>query len=567
MARIADFTTGVWHDEEMPQRTVVVNADLGPLRPGISAFSIEEGVITAVVDQAEIAQLSSLGATVIDAARCTVLPGIDDSHLHGYEYGRSLTACDLRGVRTPQELIARLRTASPEANGWMRGIGWDDTTLKGSGPKGYPCAADLDDAFPEIPIIIGDATGHQALCNSAALRLAGVSADTQDPSGGVFVRHPDGSPTGLLYEAAVGVINDAIPPLSIAEQKRAILAAQSELLRQGVTAFTDPGLGPGARTLMDGTGDLGAVEAYRLLDSAGELIIRANLMLLYGGLGGTTARAVAEGLDAWGSPTRGGAFSHLDIAQVKVFADGIPRSRTAWVTEPYDDGCCGHLQVAGNTDEERVAELMAIVDAAVSRGWQVGAHSIGDRTITSFLDAIEGSGSYESLRHYVIHGDLISHPDLVRLASMQMALNTNPSIRWMVGRSVSPILGDARNLSKQPLRMAIDTGVRLCTSSDAPVAPPDWRTIIAAAITRSLKSDPEYTDDQRITPLEAIASMTSNAAWQSHADTWRGRIVAGQAADFIMLESTVDWNEPWSLAETAVTSTYVDGKCVYGAAL
>jgi predicted amidohydrolase YtcJ len=252
--------------------------------------------------------------------------------------------------------------------------------------------------------------------------------------------------------------------------------------------------------------------------------------------------------------------------RVKVFADGIPRSRTAWVTEPYDDGCCGHLQVAGATDEERVAELKAIVNAAVSRGWQVGAHSIGDRTISSFLDAIEESGTYESLRHYVIHGDLISQPDLVRMASMRMALNTNPSIRWMVGRSESPILGDARNLSKQPLRTALDTGVRLCTSSDAPVAPPDWRTIIAAAITRSLKSEPEYTDAQSITAYEAVTSMTSSAAWQSHAEGWRGSIAAGMAADFIMLDSAVDWNEPWSLTTTTVSSTYVDGECVYGPA-
>ena len=550
----------------MPQRTVVVNADLGPLRPGISSFSIEDGVITAVVDNDDVAQLSPSGALTIDAGGRTVLPGIDDSHLHGYEYGRSLTACDLRGVRTPDELVARLRSATPEANGWLRGIGWDDTTLKGTGPNHYPCAADLDEAFPDTPVILGDATGHQALCNSAALRLAGVTADTRDPSGGVFVRHSDGSPTGLLYEAAVGVINDAIPPLTVHEQKQAILAAQNEVLRQGVTAFTDPGLGPGARTLMDGTGDLGAVEAYRQLDAASELIVRANLMLLYGGLGGTTARAVADGLDAWGAPIRGGAFSHLDIAQVKVFADGIPRSRTAWVTEPYDDGCCGHLQVAGDTDEERVAELMAIVHAAVSRGWQVGAHSIGDRTITSFLDAIEQSGTYEALRHYVIHGDLICPPDLGRMAAMRMALNTNPSIRWMVGRSVSPILGDARNLSKQPLRTAIDTGVRLCTSSDAPVAPPDWRTIIAAAITRSLKADPEYTDSQRITPLEAVSSMTSNAAWQSHAESWRGSIAPGMAADLIVLDSAVEWSNPWSLTETEVVATYVDGQCVHGSA-
>jgi predicted amidohydrolase YtcJ len=87
---------------------------------------------------------------------------------------------------------------------------------------------------------------------------------------------------------------------------------------------------------------------------------------------------------------------------------------------------------------------------------------------------------------------------------------------------------------------------------------------MASAITRSLKSDPDFTDEQRITPVEAIRSMTSNAAWQSHAESWRGSIAVGHAADFIVLESTVDWNQPWSLPATAVTSTFVDGQCVYG---
>ena len=120
----------------MPQRTIVVNADLGPLRPGISAFSIDKGVITAVVDQAEVAQLSTLGATVIDAGRCTVLPGIDDSHLHGYEYGRSLTAHDMRDVHSLGEFQHRLSGAEAEPNGWIRGIGWNGNLFQGSGPSG-----------------------------------------------------------------------------------------------------------------------------------------------------------------------------------------------------------------------------------------------------------------------------------------------------------------------------------------------------------------------------------------------------------------------------------------------
>lgn len=544
-------------------RTVVLNADLRPVGAESSAILVENGCIDAVVPMHEADQLPVAGSRVVDAAGATVLPGMDDSHLHGYEYGRSLLMCDLRGVASIDELTARLRAATPEANGWIRGVGWDGTALHGTGPGGTISAVDLEPIRPGIPMLLGDVTGHQAVANLTALQRAGVTATTPDPIGGSFVRDESGMPSGLIYEAAVGIVNDAIPPLTIREQREAILTAQKALLAQGVTAFTDPGLGPGARTLMDGTGDLNAVEAYRQLDNERQLLMRVNVMLLFGGLGGTRAIDVSEGLDAWGAPWRGGAYSHLDIAQVKVFADGIPRSRTAWLTEPYDDCSCGHLQVAGETDEERVAELHAIVEAAISRGWQVGAHSIGDRTITTFLDAVERSGRTD-LRHYVIHGDLVVAEDLARMARLDMALNTNPSIRWMVGRTVSPIIGDKRNVGKQPLRSAIDEGVRLALSSDAPVMTPDWRIITAAAITRSLRTDPDYTDRQCISAREAVQAMTSNAAWQSYADQWRGAISPGMAADFLILDGTADWSDPWSLTERDVAATFVDGECVHG---
>ena len=542
----------------------ILNANLAPLGSESALIVIDEGRIRRVLPMAERDQVSLAGMEILDAGGRTVLPGIDDSHLHGYEYGRSLTAHDLRGCTSLAEFQERLRSARPEANGWIRGIGWDGSRIQGTGPQGLLCATDVDAVHPDSPVLLGDVTGHQALCNTAALRAAGVDERTSDPTGGSFVRDGQGRPTGLILESAVGMLNDAIPALSAEAQRAAILTAQRALLAQGVTAYTDPGLGPGARTLMDGTGNLGAVEAYQQLDASGELRMRVNLMLLFGGLGGTRAVDVSTGLDAWGPPQRGGAYGHLDIAQVKVFADGIPRSRTAWLSGPYDDCSCGHLQVAGETDDERVAELLAIVHAATSRGWQVGAHSIGDRTITAYLDAIESSQTWPHMRHYVIHGDLVDHADLDRMRRMGMTLNTNPSIRWMVGRAVSPIIGDARNVQKQPLRTALDRGVRLATSSDAPVMDPDWRTIIAAAMTRALRTDPDYSDRECIDAQQAVASLTSSGAWQSHAETWRGSIEPGMAADLIMLDATADWSQPWSLTERTVVATLVDGQCVHG---
>lgn len=545
-------------------RLLVTNAVLAPEREALSAILIDNGDILAVTPMSDVSSLEGPALTSIDLGERTVLPGLDDSHVHAYELGRSLTATDLRGSANIDELRERLRAARPDANGWIRGHGWDGTVIRGSAPDGGLCAADIDDALNGVPALLGDITGHAALCNSAALRAAGVSSSTPDPVGGSFPRDANGAPTGVILEAAVGVINDAIPDISDHERTQALRAAQDFLLSNGIISVTDPGLGPGARTLMDGTGDLRTIDAYRALEADGELHMRVQVMLLFGGLGGTTAHDVVAGLDAWGPPVRAGRDGLVSVAQLKVFADGIPRSRTAWLREPYDDCSHGHLQLGGETDEEKVANLNDIVAGAVARNWQIGAHAIGDLTISSYLDAIEAAGDSRAARHYVIHGDLIDTADYPRMSRMNVGLNSNPSIRWTVGHRVSAMIGDERNRNRQRLRTARDLGVTVCSSSDAPVASPDWRLIMACAITRRLSDDPAYRDGETLTPHEAIASMTSAPAWQSHEEDWRGSIRPGMSADLVVLDRRVDWQEPWSLTEAQVAATMARGRLVKG---
>ena len=547
-----------------PESFILMNLNAEPLLPEAYAIRIDSGRISQIWTRVDWSPIS--GITTYDLGGCTVLPGIDDSHLHGYEYGRSLTALGLGRDVAPdlaaiQALVAK---AEPEAGGWIRGIGWDGTAITGTGPNGTMCAADLDLARSDVPMVLADVTGHQAVCNSLALQLAGLdSSEVADPPGGSFVRAVDGRPSGLLYEAAIAAVNGVMPALSIEVKKATILSAQQDLLAQGVTAFTDPGLGPGAATLMDGTGDLDAVRAYLELDAAGEIHQRISLMLLYGGLGGTRADQVADGLDAYGGPSSMVPFGHIAVDQVKVFADGIPRSRTAWMSEPYDDCTHGHLQVAGDTDEERVAELHGIVAAAAVRGWQVGVHATGDLTVHHVVNALSSNNS-TSLRHYVIHGDFVDNEDLERMAANNITLNSNPSIRWAVGDSVVPVLGRERNARRQPLRTAWDLGVNVCASSDAPVAPPDWRLMAAAAMTRSIRTDPQRSDGQQLTPTETMLALTSHGAWQGRQDSWRGTIQQGMAADLVILDRRVDWSEPWSLTECGVRATIAGGQCVYG---
>lgn len=544
----------------MTSPLVLTNARIGLARDP-RTIVVEEGIVRAVLPAADAP--TSTSASVVDLDGRTVIPGIDDSHLHAYEHGRALTAIDLTGARSLAELQALLERALPEHTGWFRGQGWESTAIRGSGPQDGVTAADIDAATGGAPALLGDSTGHAALVNSAALRAAGVTASTPNPDGGVIVRDEHGEPTGLLLEAAVALVAAAIPEISRADRIAALRAMQSDLLARGIVAVTDPGLGPGGATLMDGTGTFDAIAAYRDLDEAGELAIRTHVMLLFGGLGGTTAQAVADGLDAWGSPVRATRRRRLNVDQVKVFADGIPRSRTAWVSEPYDDCSHGSLTIAGHTDDERVAEFHAIVQAAAGRGWQVGAHCIGDAAVGTFLDAVIATGTPQ-LRHYVIHGDLVTHADLARMGQHGIGMNTNPSIRWTVGNRVNPILGAERNRRKQPLRAAIASGVHVALSSDAPVVAPDWALILSTAMTRALSDDPGYTDDHALSAAEALAGMTTQAAWQSHEEDWRGTLTPGKAADLVVLDGAIDWQDPSAVAHARAAVTIIDGQVVHG---
>lgn len=493
----------------------------------------------------------------------TVIPGIDDSHLHAYEHGRSLTALPLGLASDLATLHEVLRGSEPERSGWYRGQGWTPA-VRGSGDEGRLTARDIDPVTTHGPALLGDFSGHAAVVNTAALRAAGITAATPDPVGGVIVRDEHGEPTGLLFEAAVGLVAAAMPPIEATERTAAIRAAQHDLLRRGIVSVTDPGLGPGGTTLMDGTGTYEAIDAYRVMNESGELLLRTHIMLLYGGLGGTTAAMVEAGLDAWGPPQRASRERRLSIDQLKVFADGIPRSRTSWLSEPYDDCTHGHMTVAGATDDERVAELRAIIAAGATRGWQVGTHATGDATVTAVIAAVEATGTGPALRHYVIHGDLVRHGDLPRMAALAMGLNTQPGIRWLIASAVNPYLGRERNLGKQPLRSALDAGVVLALSTDAPVIDPDWRRTLVSAVTRGLRDEPEYVDGQRVTADEALAAMTAAGAWQCREEAWRGRIAPGMAADLAILDASLDWTDMGAILDVGVDGVLIDGQLAHG---
>src|SRR5829696_5335772 len=342
------------------------------------AVAVRDGRIAYVGSAAGARDLTGARAEVVDLAGRMLMPGIHDAHLHPLGGGVVLRrpTLDYRPLDKPafMEALAGLVAGEPQrgAGDWMAVDLWDATAM-----EEQPTRADLDRLPTDRPLLVVALDGHIAVANSSALALAGVGPRTADPPGGMIARDADGEPTGIVHDAAIGLLEAQIPPATVTENAAALRAAHEALVRRGVTSYMD------ASAFAD---ELAAVAA---LSDAGGLLVRPSAAL-------TVRPELAE--DA------GAMLAHLDrlraeharpdvtIRTAKLFLDGVIEhpTQTAALLEPYLVPVEGGGRAPGPSRgptyfPQPVADrAVAALDAA---GWQVHVHAIGDRATRSALDA------------------------------------------------------------------------------------------------------------------------------------------------------------------------------------
>ncbi|GHH04753.1 amidohydrolase [Streptomyces lanatus] len=542
-------------------------------------FRVAEGVavrgrdIVAVGTDAEMRALVGPGTRVVELAGRTVLPGINDSHLHGAAYGMSKPPFALAvghpAVRSIADIAATVRQAAEHARPgeWIVGLGWDPGYLDEclADPRRFPHRRDLDAVAPDHPVCLTDFSSHMVWANSEALRRCGIHADTAAPAGGVIDVDPDGSPTGILREAAQRMVQAALPDPTPAQRRRAIQAVVRELHARGITSYTEPGLGPGGTGTLFGGLSTDNWTAYAELVAAGELHARVSVLLLPAPMGGS-ADDLRKGLAELRRP-RSPDPRLLNTIGVKIFADGVPPNRTAWMNEPYPDGGHGALCVHGDTPALQVDELREMIRVAHEAGFQLGVHVTGDRAIDTVVDAFtaaQACAPRPDARHYVIHGDFIGPGSLAELAAHGYGVNMNPAIKWTISDLMDEIVGPRRSAVQWPVRSAIEAGVRVCASSDAPITEPDWRQGVVSMMLRESKATGRPSGPEQRVPLAAaLRAYTATPAWQDFADGWKGTVEPGKAADLCVLDRPLTDGDPHGIAEVEVDLTVFDGRVVY----
>jgi predicted amidohydrolase YtcJ len=379
----------------------------------------------------------------------------------------------------------------------------------------------------------------------------------------VIDRDASGDPIGLFRENAQPLVLGAAPALSVAEQAGGLQTAIEVLLSQGITSYTDPGL----------TAD--EIAVYRSAVDNGVLRSRVTLMLSssrslsIGGTGGGSADILDHLLEQYPRPT---AFAerHLVLRGVKIFGDGIPPNLTGWVYDPYlVGGGHGELVVAGDSDSERVAEVVRIVTRAHRAGFQVGTHATGDRAIDVVVDAyvkaMRGRGPSDP-RHYTIHSDLVTDAALHRLARHGLGANMNPSIKAAIADAMIAVLGPERAARQWPTKSALRAGVTLTSASDWPVTPPDWRAAVVSAVLRKDQISGNVSSPaERLSIDEAVRAYTTGPAYQDGAEGWKGQLVPRMAADIAVLDGRLPSRaeEIEELADIPVAMTLLAGRLVY----
>ena len=532
------------------------------------AMAVRGNRVCAVGRDDDVSSLIGPRTEIVDLDGRTVVPGINDSHVHIGYFGavRPPLAVDVAfpAVRSIADVAAAVGSAT-SANGWVKGTGWDIGYLEDAHADRLPNRDDLD-PVSATPVALRDFSGHQLWVNSSALELAGINEDTPDPPDGMIVRDGSGRPTGLLRESAAALIDRLLPPLTETELDQALDTARTIMHAEGITSVTDAALGPGGNTFEGGAAGERFLERLAERASREDFALRTTVLLAFSPLTTSSLSDVTQHLHSFVPPSdKPGWFR---VAGVKFFADGVPPNKTGWVSQQYAGGGCGCLTIAGETDQERLADLEAMIDLAHRAGHQIGVHVTGDRAIDATVRSLVRA-QYRSPRpdprHYVIHADLASPQALDQLGIHGFGASMQPAIKWTIADLMREMLGKDRADYQWPMRSALDAGVRVTSSSDAPITFPSWRQGVETAVLRESKATGEvHGPEERITVLEAIRTFTVNGAWQDRAEGWKGSLVPGMAADYCVLDGRILDTDLHRITKTPIAATVVDGRLVLG---
>jgi predicted amidohydrolase YtcJ len=497
----------------------------------------------------KIVYVGDADATAFDVAGETndlgggfLMPGFVDNHVHFFAGGAALASVELRDADTPEEFTTRIvdyANTLPEGR-WVLSGNWDHQRWGGT----LPTRDWIDAGTGDTPVFVMRLDGHMGLANSAALELAGITADSVSPPGGEIVRDANGEPTGILKDNAMNALVAAIPAPTADEMLEQFALAQSHALSLGLTQVHAVTAGPAETDRLD---------YLRLAHDRGLMKLRVHAYMP---------------LPSWAEITRlvetdGVGDERLRWGGLKGFIDGSLGSGTAWMH-------AGFIDEPDNTgfplsDPEDLAGWIREADAA---GRRLAIHAIGDRAIDTLIAAYANTaGDDIAARRYRI--EHFQHPSadaIAALARLGIIASMQPYHAIDDGRWLETKIGAERAATTYAFRSILDAGGLLTFGSDWPVAPLSPLKGVYAAVTRRTIDDghPDgWQPQEKLTVEEALVAYTRTNAYAVFEDDVAGTLEPGKRADLVVLSADPRVVEPAMIADIEVVETVIAGETVF----
>ena len=532
-----------------PPDSVYVNALVwtgDASQPAAEAFAVRGDRIVAVGSTSAIRALAGSAARSVDLGGLRVVPGFNDAHWH-LPYRRSARLDNAGSVAEIQRRLVAYAKEHPD-DPWVIGRGWTPADF----PNNTGHRRHLDEVFPDRPVVIRDRDGHQALTNSRGLEIAKLTNDTPDPEDGRIEHDPDGTPTGLLKEAAAHLLTDLLPPISKDDTHALLIDEMAAAASFGLTSLQDASEG--------GLNENELAAVTRAL-AEGAMKVRYRVTVPF------EKDVTAEQLATYVRMRDEHRGQLLSYGIAKGILDGTVDAKTAFMLEPFVGGGNG---IAMWTQ----SDLDATVAAYDRVGLQVQLHAIGDGAIRMALDAYERAARVNGThgrRHRVEHIEVPSPADIPRFKTLGVIASTQaifatPDASTL--QNYAPLVGPERAARANSFKQFDDAGAVQAFGSDYPVYPMNPLLGIYTAVTRqTVAGTPPggYQPHGRIGVEAALTHFTRDAAYASFDEDVKGTISAGKYADFAVLSRDILHIDPREIARTCVLLTVMGGRTTYDA--
>jgi predicted amidohydrolase YtcJ len=494
-------------------------------QPTAELVAINGDKISLVAGNDGLASAAGVNTRVIDCQGRTVMPGFNDAHCHLFSFIRKLLSLDLspsavRSIADIKEVIRRQAGKTPPGT-WLSGTDYNEFYLA---EKRCPTRWDIDEVAPDHPVVLSHRSLHACVLNSRALSLAGISRETTDPPGGLIDRDlSTGEPSGILFEMLGYIREKVVPPFSDSELDEGVALADDNVLSRGITSFQEATY----------KNDLGRWQIIRRYQDAGQLHSRVSMML------GVPARSQFQEAGL----TSGSGDGQLRLGAVKVML-----SETAGELQPPQD------------------ELNRLVNDCHQAGFQLAFHAVEESTVDATISALEHADSclpVAGRRHRIEHCAECPPYLLERLIKLGAVIVTQPPFIYYSGERYLATVVASQLPWLYRIKSPLDSGLIVAASSDSPVVPNNPLVGIYAAVTRKAESGQVLLPEEGVSPSQALAMYTINAAYASFEEGIKGSITPGKLADLVVLSDDPTRVPSEQIKDIKVAMTIIGGEVVW----